>query len=224
MPLKTFTTQTPFRSRFRFWRAPLRAGLPPARLVLLVSRSGWPTQHVQIEGLAPPRRPLAPHGVFLGRDHRIAKKYEFLRPLHQHPRLPGDILLAAAGQKANPHHQDRLVRTSTSASSPSHACARPRLRLRLASQGFDTSVVEFAQRQQPPGKISSACRSSKRVIVHTPDAPQIENSTHYPRPDVYKRDLDVTRYNVPFLRIPTSRSTALAGARPVHVLPLARKR
>ena len=40
-------------------------------------------------------------------------------------------------------------------------------------------------------------------VVHNPDAPQIQDLDALPHvTDIYKRDLDVTRYNVPFLLNP----------------------
>src|SRR2546426_8542765 len=45
--------------------------------------------------------------------------------------------------------------------------------------------------------------ASRRRIVHNPDRPQIEDLDALPfAVDVYKRDLDITRYDIPYLKHP----------------------
>ena len=59
--------------------------------------------------------------------------------------------------------------------------------------------------------------------MHNPDRPQVDNLDAMPWvTDVYKRDIDVTRYNVPFLLYPSFVcyfDSWLPGA--VHLLPVA---
>ena len=59
----------------------------------------------------------------------------------------------------------------------------------------------------PPGRnqdeILGISYRSNGSVVHTPDRPQIEDLDSLPHvTDIYRRDLDVKRYNVPFLLYP----------------------
>ncbi len=67
---------------------------------------------------------------------------------------------------------------------------------------FDYSVVEYAN-GKPLDEILAISYRKHGQVVHNPDRPQIENLDALPWvTDVYKRDLDVTKYNVPFLLHP----------------------
>src|SRR5439155_24592428 len=67
---------------------------------------------------------------------------------------------------------------------------------------FDYSVVEYAQ-GKPLEDILGISYRKNGSVVHNPDRPQIENLDALPHvTDVYQRDLDVRRYNVPFLLHP----------------------
>jgi len=67
---------------------------------------------------------------------------------------------------------------------------------------FDYAVVEFAQ-GKPLDQIAGVSYLRNGGIVHTPDRPTINDLDVLPDVvDVYKRDLDPRRYNVPFLLHP----------------------
>jgi hopanoid biosynthesis associated radical SAM protein HpnJ len=67
---------------------------------------------------------------------------------------------------------------------------------------FDFSVVEFAN-GKPLDQILGISYRKDGQVVHNPDRPQVEDLDAMPWvTDVYKRDLDVTKYNVPFLLHP----------------------
>jgi hopanoid biosynthesis associated radical SAM protein HpnJ len=72
----------------------------------------------------------------------------------------------------------------------------------IVRKEFDYAVVDFAKGKsldEIPGV--SFLKDDK--IVHNPDAPQIQDLDALPHvTEVYKRDLDVTKYNVPFLLYP----------------------
>ena len=131
----------------------------------------------------------------------IAKKFEFLVLFTSTPGYPGDILLAAEIKKANPTMKIAFVGP--------HVSVLPERTLRecpsidfVCRKEFDTSVVEFAN-GKPLKDILGVSFLENDVVVHTPDAPQIENLDALPHvTNVYKRDLDVTKYNVPFLLYP----------------------
>jgi hopanoid biosynthesis associated radical SAM protein HpnJ len=72
----------------------------------------------------------------------------------------------------------------------------------ICRKEFDYSVVEFAQ-GKPLEEILGISYLKDGQIVHNPDRPQMQDLDAMPHvTDVYKRDLDVTRYNVPFLLNP----------------------
>ena len=69
---------------------------------------------------------------------------------------------------------------------------------------FDYSVVEYAN-GKPLEEILGVSYRVNGKNVHNPDRPQIEKLDKPDMPwvtDIYKRDLDVTKYNVPFLLHP----------------------
>jgi hopanoid biosynthesis associated radical SAM protein HpnJ len=67
---------------------------------------------------------------------------------------------------------------------------------------FDYAVVDYAK-GTPLAEIAGISYLKDGKVVHNPDAPQIQDLDALPHvTDVYKRDLDVTKYNVPFLLNP----------------------
>ena len=69
----------------------------------------------------------------------------------------------------------------------------------VARKEFDYAVVDYAK-GKPLEEIPGISFLKDGKVVHNPDAPQIQDLDALPHvTDVYKRDLDVTRYNVPFL-------------------------
>ena len=72
----------------------------------------------------------------------------------------------------------------------------------VCRRAFDYSVVEYAN-GKPLDEILAISYRKNGQVVHNPDRPQIENLDALPWvTDIYKRDLDVTKYNVPFLLHP----------------------
>src|ERR1700756_1099789 len=142
-----------------------------------------------------------PHHVSGEETINIAKDYEFLVLFTSTPGFPGDIRLAKAIKSANPKIKICFVGP--------HVSVLPEKSLRdcpeidfICRKEFDYAVVDYAKGKaldQIPG--ASFLKDGK--VVHNPDAPQIQDLDALPHvTDVYKRDLDVTRYNVPFLLNP----------------------
>jgi hopanoid biosynthesis associated radical SAM protein HpnJ len=72
----------------------------------------------------------------------------------------------------------------------------------ICRREFDLSIVEFANRKTL-NEILGISYKLDGKIVHNPDRPQVENLDEMPwATKIYMRDLDVTRYNVPFLLHP----------------------
>src|ERR1022692_3621763 len=142
-----------------------------------------------------------PHYISAQQTIEIAKDYEFLVLFTSTPGFPGDIGLAKAIKAGNPRIKIAFVGP--------HVSVLPEKSLRdcpsidfVARKEFDYAVVDFAK-GKPLEEILGISYLKDGKVVHNPDAPQIQDLDALPHvTDVYKRDLDVTRYNVPFLLNP----------------------
>ena len=142
-----------------------------------------------------------PHHISAEETINIAKEYEFLVLFTSTPGFPGDIRLVEAIKAANPHIKICFVGP--------HVSVLPERSLRdcaaidfVARKEFDYAVVEFAQGKPLPEILGISYRKNG-AVVHNPDRPQITDLDVLPDvTDVYKRDLDPRRYNVPFLLHP----------------------
>jgi hopanoid biosynthesis associated radical SAM protein HpnJ len=132
---------------------------------------------------------------------KIAKEYEFLVLFTSTPGFPGDILLARAIKQANPKIKIAFVGP--------HVTVLPEKSLRdcpeidfICRKEFDYSVVDYAK-GKPLADIPGVSFLKDGKVVHNPDAPQIENLDALPHvTEIYKRDLNIKNYNVPFLLHP----------------------
>ncbi|HEU5336742.1 MAG TPA: hopanoid biosynthesis associated radical SAM protein HpnJ [Terriglobales bacterium] len=142
-----------------------------------------------------------PHHVSAEETINIAKEYEFLVLFTSTPGFPGDIRLAEAIKQANPQIKICFVGP--------HVSVLPERSLRdcaaidfVARKEFDYTVAEFAQ-GKPLQEILGISYRKNGAVVHNPDRPQISDLDALPDvTEIYKRDLDVRRYNVPFLLHP----------------------
>jgi len=142
-----------------------------------------------------------PHYISAEQTIEIAKGYEFLVLFTSTPGFPGDIGLAREIKKANPAIKIAFVGP--------HVSVLPEKSLRdcpsidfVARKEFDFAVVDYAK-GKPLEDITGISFLKDGEVVHNPDAPQIQDLDALPHvTDIYKRDLDVTRYNVPFLLNP----------------------
>ena len=131
----------------------------------------------------------------------IAKEYEFLVLFTSTPGYPGDILLARAIKKVNPKIKIAFVGP--------HVSVLPEKSLRdcpeidfVCRKEFDYAVTDYAK-GKPLAEIAGVSFLKDGKVVHNPDAPQIQNLDELPHvTEVYKRDLDIRNYNVPFLLNP----------------------
>jgi hopanoid biosynthesis associated radical SAM protein HpnJ len=131
----------------------------------------------------------------------IAKEYEFLVLFTSTPGFPGDIRLAHAIKAVNPNIKIAFVGP--------HVTVLPEKSLRdcpaidfICRKEFDYAVTDYAK-GKPLAEIAGASFLKDGKIVHNPDAPQVQNLDELPHvTEIYKRDLDITNYNVPFLLNP----------------------
>jgi hopanoid biosynthesis associated radical SAM protein HpnJ len=142
-----------------------------------------------------------PHYVSAEETINIAKEYEFLVLYTSTPGFPGDIRLAQRIKDVDPKIKIAFVGP--------HVTVLPERALREAPaidfvvrKEFDYAVKEFAE-GKPLDEILGISYRKNGSVAHTADRPQIQDLDALPHvTDVYHRDLDVRRYNVPFLLHP----------------------
>ncbi|HEX6805747.1 MAG TPA: hopanoid biosynthesis associated radical SAM protein HpnJ [Terriglobales bacterium] len=142
-----------------------------------------------------------PHYVSAEQTINIARDYEFLVLYTSTPGFPGDIRLAQRIKDENAKIKIAFVGPQVT--------VLPEKSLRDCSaidfvvrKEFDYAVKEFAE-GKPLDEILGISYRKNGSIAHTPDRPQIQDLDALPHvTDVYHRDLDVRRYNVPFLLHP----------------------
>lgn len=142
-----------------------------------------------------------PHHVSGEETINIAKDYEFLVLFTSTPGFPGDIRLAQAIKNANPRIKIAFVgpHVSVLPDKSLNECAAIDF---ICRKEFDYAVTDYAK-GKPLEEIAGVSYRKDGKVIHNPDAPQIQDLDSLPHvTEVYKRDLDVTRYNVPFLLHP----------------------
>jgi hopanoid biosynthesis associated radical SAM protein HpnJ len=143
----------------------------------------------------------APHHINAEETIRISREYEFVVLFTSTPGFPGDIRLVQAMKDANPGLKVAFVGP--------HVSTLPERSLQdgaaidfVCRREFDFAVVEYAQ-GKPLSEILGISYRKDGKVVHNPDRPQIADLDSLPDvTEVYRRDLDVRRYNVPFLLNP----------------------
>ncbi len=131
----------------------------------------------------------------------IAKDYEFVVLFTSTAGFRSDVKLAEAMKAVNPGVKIAFV--GPHATVKSEDCLKASLAIDLvARREFDFTVAEFAEGRDL-ATILGASWLRNGDVVHNPDRPAIENLDVLPfAVDVYKRDLDYTRYNIPYLLHP----------------------
>jgi len=142
-----------------------------------------------------------PHYVSAEETIQIAREYEFLVLFTSTPGFPGDIRLVQKIKDVNPNIKVAFVGP--------HVSVLPEKSLRdcpaidfIVRKEFDYAVTEYAH-GKPLNEILGVSFLQNGSVVHNPDRPDVEDLDSLPHvTDIYKRDLDVRRYNVPFLLNP----------------------
>ena len=141
------------------------------------------------------------HHVSAEETINIARDYEFLVLFTSTPGFPGDIRLARKIKETNPKIKIAFVGP--------HVTVLPERSLKecrdidfVVRKEFDYAVCEFAN-GKPLDEILGISFLKNGSVVHTPDRPEVQDLDSLPHvTEIYRRDLDVTRYNVPFLLYP----------------------
>lgn len=143
-----------------------------------------------------------PHHITPQEVVSMAGDFEFLVLFTSTPGFLNDCRLAEAMKASNPRLETCFVGP--------HVGARPEESLQASEaidfvvrKEFDFQVRDFANGTAVEQLGGVSFRGAGGEIVHTPDVPQIEDLDSLPWvTPVYRRCLDITRYNVPFLRHP----------------------
>ena len=175
----------------------------------------YPTWLAYAAGLIPESRLLdAPsHGVSPEETVRISRDFEFVVLFTSTPGFSSDLRLAERMKDARPGGKVAFVGP--------HVTALPEESLRasaaidfVARREFDYAVAEFARGARPEEIAGISFRRGDQIF-HTPDRPFMENLDDLPfAVEIYKRDLDFTRYTVRSFFTRMSPFTPPAGARP----------
>jgi len=132
----------------------------------------------------------------------IGKEYDFLVLFTSTPGFEGDVRLAEAMKAANPNLKIAFVGPHVT-TLPVETLNRSKAIDFIVRREFDMAVVEYANGQPIEMIAGASFRDKNGKIVHNIDRPAAADLDAFPDvTDVYKRDLDITRYNVPFLLHP----------------------
>jgi len=142
-----------------------------------------------------------PHGVTPEETVQIAKDYEFLVLYTSTPGFQKDIRLAEMIKEVNPSIRIAFVGPQVTVQPEESLNASPVIDF-VARKEIDYSVSEFAHGKRLEEILGISYRKDGKV-VHNPDRPLLQDLDSMPfAVNVYKRDLDITKYNVPFLLHP----------------------
>ena len=142
-----------------------------------------------------------PHHVSAEETIKICKDYEFLVLFTSTVGWEGDQRLAEAIKEANPSIRIAFVGPPVT-TDPDRALNECSVLDFICRREFDHSIVEYAN-GKPRNEILGISYKENGKILHNPDRPQVEDLDAMPwATKIYKRDLDVTKYNVPFLLHP----------------------
>ncbi|HSW49671.1 MAG TPA: hopanoid biosynthesis associated radical SAM protein HpnJ [Bryobacteraceae bacterium] len=142
-----------------------------------------------------------PHKISIQQCVDMAGDYEFLVLFTSTPGLQVDLKIAERMKDTNP--KLRIAFVGPPVAVEPEKVLRSSKAVDFVIRGeFDRQVVDYARGRQAHELPGASCRSNGN-FVHNPEGPPIENLDELPWVTrTYQRDLDITRYNVPFLRHP----------------------
>jgi hopanoid biosynthesis associated radical SAM protein HpnJ len=143
-----------------------------------------------------------PHHVSAEETIELGKQYEFLVLFTSTPGFPGDIKLVTKMKEANPKLKIAFVGPHVTTLPERSLNECPAIDF-VCRREFDYTVVEYANGKPLSEIIGISYRDANGKVVHNADRPDVMDLDSLPDvTDVYYRDMDVRRYNVPFLLYP----------------------
>ena len=142
-----------------------------------------------------------PHGISIEQTVQIAKDYELLVLYTSSPGFNVDVKIAGMLKDSNPKLEVAFVGPPVTIEADKALNATKAIDF-LVRREFDYQIANYAK-GMPLEQIPSVSFRKNGENVHNPEGGQIENLDELPWVSkVYHRDLDFTRYNVPFLLNP----------------------
>lgn len=142
-----------------------------------------------------------PHKISIERTVAMARDFELLVLFTSTPGFHVDVKMAEMMRDSNPRLKVAFVGPPV-AVEPEKTLAASKAIDFVVRREFDYQIPAFAN-GTPLEEIPGVSYRKNGEIRHNPDAPAIEDLDALPWvTKVYQRDLDITRYNVPFLKNP----------------------
>jgi hypothetical protein len=154
-----------------------------------------------------------PHGITIEQTVAMASEFDLLVLFTSTPGFDVDVKISEMMKKQNPDLKICFVGPPVTVEPEKALNASTAIDFVIRRE-FDYQIRDYAN-GKPLEEIPGASFRKDGQIVNNPEAPVIEDLDSLPWvTKVYKRDLDTTRYNVPFLLNPYPRSIPRAAARP----------
>ncbi len=142
-----------------------------------------------------------PHKVSIEQTVAMAGDFELLVLFTSTPGFSVDVKMAEMMKATNPKLKVAFVGPPVTVE-PESCLRRGKAIDFVVRREFDYQIADFAN-GKPLADLPGVSYRKNGGFVHNPEAPAIENLDALPwATKVYKRDLDITRYNVPFLLNP----------------------
>lgn len=142
-----------------------------------------------------------PHGISIGQSVAMAGDFELLVLFTSTPGFAVDVKIAEMMKDANPKLQVAFVGPPVT-TEPEKALRQTRAIDFVVRREFDYQIADYARGKSLEELPGVSFRKNGHV-VNNPEGPAIENLDELPWvTNTYKRDLDITRYTVPFLLHP----------------------
>jgi hopanoid biosynthesis associated radical SAM protein HpnJ len=165
----------------------------------------YPTWLAYAAGMLPGSRLLdaPPHHVTQDQTVAIARDYEFVVIFTSTVGFESDLGIARRMKESKPGLKIAFVGPHVEVQPAESLMAGPGIDFVVRGE-FDHAVVDFAQ-GQPLGEIPGVSYRRDGTVVHNPAPAPLETADLDRLPfatEVYKRDLQIERYNMPFLLYP----------------------
>lgn len=142
-----------------------------------------------------------PHGVTPEETIEISKQYDFVTLYTSTPGWKNDIKLAEMMKAAKPDLKIAFVGPPVTSQPEQALKASPAIDF-IVRKEIDYPLKEYAE-GQPLETIQNVSYKKDGKIIHNPERPPLHDLDSLPfATEIYKRDLDITKYNVPFLLHP----------------------
>src|SRR5215813_2969364 len=142
-----------------------------------------------------------PHKISIEQTVEMGKDFELLVLYTSTPGFHVDVKMAEMMKDVNPKLKVAFVGPPVTVEPEKTLRNTPAIDF-IVRREFDVQIVGYAQ-GKPLDELPGVSYRKNGQIVHNPEGPAIEDLDSLPWvTKVYKRDLDVTRYNVPFLLNP----------------------